>query len=65
MAYVAMFDEVDEATAIFKVADDPPTQARFATFEGLPADWYLRLTGEGAKLLRSERPPAAEIPIRP
>ena len=36
MAFVAMFDEVDEGTAIFKVADSPPTPGRFATFEGLP-----------------------------
>ncbi len=52
MAYVAMFDEVDEATAIFKVSNAPPTQAHFDTYEGLPSDAYLRLTGEGAKLLR-------------
>ncbi len=31
MAYVAMFDEVDEATAIFQVSNTPPTRARFAT----------------------------------
>ena len=54
MAYVAMFDEVDEATAIFKVSDTPPTQANFQTYEGLPPDAYLRLTGEGTKLLRGE-----------
>ena len=64
-AYVAMFDEVDEATAIFKVSDAPPTQAAFATYEGRPADWYLRLTGEGAKVLRGERTAGAELPIKP
>ena len=65
MAYVAMFDEVDEATAIFKVSNAPPTQARFATYEGLPADWYLRLTGEGTKVIRGERKKQAELPIKP
>ncbi|HVJ79699.1 MAG TPA: glycoside hydrolase family 71/99-like protein [Planctomycetia bacterium] len=55
MAYVAMFDEVDEGTAIFKVTNDPPKEARFATYEGLPSDRYLRLTGEGRRLLRGER----------
>lgn len=55
MAYVAMFDEVDEGTAIFKVTNDPPTPGRFATCEGLPTDWYLRLAGEGTKLLRGQR----------
>src|SRR5690606_14613755 len=38
MAYVAMFDEVDEGTAIFKVTNTPPTQAHFDTYEGLPSD---------------------------
>lgn len=65
MAYVAMFDEVDEATAIFKVSNTPPTQARFATYDGLPADWYLRLTGEGSKVIRGERKAGATLPIKP
>lgn len=52
-AYVAMFDEVDEGTAIMPVSNDPPSQGRFLTFEGLPPDHYLKLTGEGAKTLRS------------
>lgn len=64
-AFVAMFDEVDEGTAIFKVSDNPPTQARFQTFEGLPADWYLRLTGEATRRIRDGRPVPAEIPIQP
>ena len=65
MAYVAMFDEVDEATAIFKVTNDPPTQAKFQTYEGRPPDWYLRLTGEGTKLIRGERRNRRELPIAP
>lgn len=64
-AYVAMFDEVDEGTAVFKVSNAPPTQARFATYEGLPADWYLRLTGEGTKAIRGERKAGAALPIKP
>jgi hypothetical protein len=65
MAYVAMFDEMDEGTAVFKVTNNPPTQAKFATYEGLPSDWYLRLTGEGAKVIRGEKKAHATIPIRP
>lgn len=65
MAYVAMFDEVDEATAIFKVSNTPPSQATFATYDGLPSDWYLRLTGAGAKMLRGAQPLSRTIPIRP
>ena len=65
MAFVAMFDEVDEGTAIFKVSNTPPTQAYFVTYEGKPADWYLRLTAEGTKVLMGERPNTATIPISP
>ncbi len=65
MAFVAMFDEVDEGTAIFKVSNTPPTQAYFVTYEGKPADWYLRLTAEGTKVLTGERPNTATIPILP
>lgn len=65
MAYVAMFDEVDEGTAIFKVSNAPPTQGKFQTLEGLPNDWYLRLTGEGSKVIRGERKAQRELPIKP
>jgi hypothetical protein len=65
MAYVAMFDEVDEATAIFKVSDSPPKQAHFQTYDGRPSDWYLRLTGEGTKLIRGDIANSKTIPIRP
>ena len=62
---VAMFDEVDEGTAIFKVTNHPPTQGGFTTYEGMPGDWYLRLVGEGTGMLREKRPIPPEIPIRP
>ncbi|MEM7699299.1 MAG: glycoside hydrolase family 71/99-like protein [Verrucomicrobiota bacterium] len=56
-AYIAMFDEIDEATAIFKCSNDPPVGAsKFQTYEGLPSDTYLRLSGEGGRLLRGELP---------
>ena len=65
MIYVAMFDEVDEGTAIFKCTNDTPVSEtnRFVTYEGLPSDFYLRLTGEGAKLLRGERPVTEAVPL--
>jgi hypothetical protein len=66
MIYVAMFDEVDEGTAIFKCTDDVPVgeRVKFLTYEGLPGDYYLRLTGAGAKLLRGELAITDAIPIR-
>ena len=63
--YVAMFDEVDEGTAIFKVTSSPPTQAHFVGYEGLPSDWYLRLVGKGARMLKAKQPIPPEIPIDP
>ena len=58
MMYVAMFDEVDEGTAIFKVTDTVPAQggSAFVGLEGVPGDHYLRLTGRAGKMLRGERP---------
>lgn len=62
-AYIAMFDEVDEGTAIFKCSNDPPVGASpFLTYEGLPEDHYLRLCGEGGRLLRGQRPPGEALP---
>lgn len=63
-AIVAMFDEVDEGTAIFKVTNEPPTQAHFLTYEGLPSDWYVRLVGEGTRLLRSKQLVPKAIPLQ-
>lgn len=64
MIYVAMFDEVDEGTAIFKCVNDVPVGGpnKFVTYEGLPSDYYLRLTGCGAKLLRGELPVTDALP---
>jgi hypothetical protein len=61
--YVAMFDEVDEGTAILKVTSSPPTQGHFVGYEGLPSDWYLRLVGEAARRLHTRQPIPAEIPF--
>lgn len=66
MVYVAMFDEVDEGTAIFKCSNDPPVAkgASFLTYEGLPSDHYLRLTGLAGKLLREEIPVSEKFPTK-
>ena len=64
MIYVAMFDEVDEGTAIFKCTNDPPVGegVRFLTYKGLPSDYYLRVVGEGGRMLRDEIPPTDTMP---
>ena len=65
MIYVAMFDEVDEGTAIFKCTNNPPVGASpFLTYGGLPSDHYLWLTGEGGRLLRGERAMQEAVPVR-
>jgi hypothetical protein len=65
MIYQAMFDEMDEGTAIFKCTDSPPVgESRFLSMEGLPSDHYLWLTGQGGKLLRGEVEATESLPRR-
>lgn len=66
MLYIAMFDEVNEGTAIFKCSDNPPVSdvAKFIGIEGMPTDHYLWLTGEAGKMLRNEKPLSFKMPIR-
>lgn len=66
MLYVAMFDEVNEGTAIFKGSDNPPvsTVTSFINMDGKPADHYLWLTGEAAKMLRNQKPLTLKMPER-
>jgi hypothetical protein len=65
MIYQAMFDELDEGTAIFKCTNTPPVGAsRFLTYEGLPSDHYLWLTGTGGRLLRGEIEASETLPQR-
>lgn len=66
MIYVAMFDEVDEGTAIFKCTDNPPVGkgVSFLSNDGLPSDHYLWLTGQGGRLLRGELPMTERLPGR-
>jgi len=54
MVYVAMFDELDEGTAIFKLAEtkcDMPVTGKFVSldeddgYDCVPNDWYMRLVG--------------------
>jgi len=60
--FVGMFDEVDEGTAIYKVADKTPVGKYFVTYEGLPHDWYLKLTGAASRMIRGDSPLSRNIP---
>jgi hypothetical protein len=72
MVYGAMFDEVDEGTAMYKLAPTAaqiPAQGSWVTLDidglSLPSDWYLRLAGQASKMLRGEIPLQRTIPITP
>ena len=66
MLYVAMFDELDEATAIFKVRSDPPSgKSKFLSEPGLANDHYLWLTGKGGELIRNgPKGFSSSVPLR-
>jgi len=66
MLYVAMFDEIDEGTAIFKCAHKVPVgKSIFVPYEPeIPSDHYLWLTGMAGKMLRGEIPFSRKMPER-
>lgn len=76
--YVAMFDEYDEGTAIAKAAENSsmiPTNQWFLTLDAdgtaCSSDFYLRLVGDGAKMMKgtiemtSTHPTSHTIPSVP
>ena len=67
MLYVAMFDEIDEGTAVFKCATEVPVggESVFVPIEeGLDSDFYLWLTGEARRALRGDMPLTPDVPRR-
>ncbi|MFR9524295.1 MAG: glycoside hydrolase family 71/99-like protein [Rikenellaceae bacterium] len=62
MLYFAMFDEIDEGTAIFKITNTPP-MGDFLDNDGMPSDWHLRLSGIAGKMLRGEIEFSEEFPL--
>ena len=72
MIYGAMFDEMDEGTAMFKLAPTKaqlPALGKFVPLDAdgvsLPSDWYLRLANAAGKMLRGEISVTNAIPISP
>jgi hypothetical protein len=69
--YVAMFDEVDESTAIFKAvatSAELPTTGQFLALDQdgifVPNDWYLKLAGAGMKMLAGQISRSADLPVK-
>ena len=72
MIYGAMFDEVDEGTAMFKLEPtraELPAAGNFVPLNvdgiNLPSDWYLRLANEASEMLRGDIPLQTQVPIVP
>jgi len=72
MLKIAMFDEVNEGTAIFKAAShraDAPDQGYWLTLDAdggnLPSDWYLRLASEITRAFHRNAPLSPTMPAVP
>jgi hypothetical protein len=72
MIYGAMFDEMDEGTAMLKMAPtagELPVQGTFVPLnidgQTLPSDWYLRVADQAGRMLRNEIPLQLVLPITP
>ncbi|MFH7018672.1 xylosidase [Flavobacterium sp. FlaQc-47] len=66
MIYVAMFDEIDEGTAIFKTAKNVPVgQSKFIAVDAdLQSDYYLWLTGKAGEILKKKSELPQERPTQ-
>jgi len=66
MFYLAMFDEIDEGTAIFKCATEVPAGESYflPVDKELGSDYYLWMAGEAGRMMRNERPFTSTIPKR-
>jgi len=72
MLKIAMFDEVNEGTAMFKAAphrSDAPDQGYWLTLDAdganLPSDWYLRLAGEITRAFHRDAALSSTMPAIP
>ncbi|MBM4152027.1 MAG: PASTA domain-containing protein, partial [Kiritimatiellaceae bacterium] len=77
MLYLAMFDEVDESTALFKTTDMEETSPQVIStpthtnrwvrqdIDGysLPSDWYLQVCGEINRMFKGQRSTVKDIPF--
>lgn len=70
--YISMFDEYNEGNQIAKTAETSayiPAGSNFLTLDedgtACSSDYYLRLSGDGAKMFRAEIPLTATRPTKP
>ncbi len=71
MIYIAMYDEVDEGTAMYKLAPtaaERPVDGKFISADqdgvSLPSDWYLRLASATSSILRGKAKNTETIPLQ-
>ncbi len=66
MIYIAMFDEIDEGTAIFKCSKKVPVgESTFVAIEeDVETDHYLWLSGQASKMLKKEIIIQEKMPTR-
>jgi hypothetical protein len=71
-AYIAMFDEYDEGTAIAKAAEDSsmiPNNQYFLSLDAdgtrVSSDFYLRLAGAATRMLHGQDPISDTVPVPP
>jgi hypothetical protein len=66
MLYLAMFDEIDEGTAIFKCATEVPVgDSYFLPLDSdSGSDYYLYLAGEASKMLKKQKPLSLQLPLK-
>jgi hypothetical protein len=69
---IAMFDEVNEGTAIFKAVSlrkDAPEPGYWLTLDAdgyrLPSDWYLRIADEISQMFRGQIKSVPDLPLVP
>jgi hypothetical protein len=72
MLYNAMYDEIDEGTAMLKICpkrSSAPNEGYWLTGDAdgynLPSDWYLRLAGYAKKALCNQIPLSKTMPLNP
>jgi hypothetical protein len=72
MVYGAMFDEVDEGTAMYKLAETSgqvPAGEKIVSLDidgcKLPSDWYLRLASMATRTLKGDLALSRHMPVDP